>query len=124
RRPLLGLKRAETGRKGRGTRPWSVQDDETIRRLFATGASDDDMAMALGRTRGSIAQRRSALGLRRADSSLIRPEGQPLWTDEDDSVLGILFRRGKSDQEIGKALDRTACAVKDRRQSLDLWRAP
>ena len=70
RRPLLQLKRRETGRKGFGTRPWSSAEDETIRQLFAAGLEDEDIATALGRTKGAVAQRRSSLRLPRARGPL------------------------------------------------------
>lgn len=48
-------------------KPWA-EDDAELRRLHADGKSDQEIGDALGRTPAAIAQRRSALGLRRAAS--------------------------------------------------------
>jgi hypothetical protein len=116
----LGLLRAVKGPKSNGTRRWSKSDDETLRELYTAGVSDPEIATALGRTPGAVGQRRSSLGLvaRTAESN---SNG---WEGEEDRVLTFLFNRGLTDSQIGRALGRTACAIKDRRQSLGLWREP
>lgn len=122
RRAALRLLRSEKGPKDGSMRPWSQQDDASIREMFAADCSDEDMAIALGRTIGAVAQRRSSLRLLR--HGLPERLGGNGWTDEQDMVLSYLFRQGKKDEQIGKAMDKTAAAIKDRRQTLGLWRAP
>lgn len=122
-RSELRLLRALTGDKGNGTRQWRQEEDELLDRLFVAGAVDADIAVSLGRTLGAVAQRRSSLGLRRRDQpEHLRAAGA--WSAEEDQVLGWMFRRDWSDEQIGASMERTATAIKDRRQSLGLWRAP
>ena len=44
-------------------RHWSTADDIRLRQLASEGASEQDMALALGRSRASIAERREYLRL-------------------------------------------------------------
>jgi hypothetical protein len=123
RRATQRLLRAQTGEKGEGTRQWAQEEDETLTRLFDAGAADHEIAVTIGRTPGAVAQRRSSLGLRRSE----QPEHLRVgccWTPEEDLVLGWMFRKGLSDEAIGRHMDRTATAIKDRRQSVGLWRLP
>ena len=123
RRGALRFLRAQTGDKGEGTRHWAQEEDEMLSRLFEAGEGDREIAVTLGRTMGAVAQRRSALGLRRIDQppDLVAVSA---WAADDDDALGWMFRHGWSDERIGESMERTATAVKDRRQSLSLWRVP
>jgi hypothetical protein len=121
RRGKLRLLRGGPRPKDGSMRPWSLEDDEMLRQLFAADQSDEDIAIALGRTIQAVGQRRSSLGLLRNPR---REERAGHWTDEEDQVLSWMFRKGWSDQQIGSAMEKTACAIKDRRQTLGLWRAP
>lgn len=121
RRLKIGCLRVSERPKTPGMRNWSAEDDAILRQCFAAEIGDEEIAITLGRTIGSVRQRRSALGLRRKE----QPEHlktAATWDDGADQVLQWMFRRGKSDQEIGVAMDRTPTAIKDRRQSLGLWR--
>lgn len=123
RRANLRLLRTTDRPKHPSMRPWSAVDDDALRAMFAAGMSDDDMATALRRTVQSIGQRRSSLRLLRKQRPEYLPEGG-LWSAEDDRILEWMFEHGWTDSRIGEAMDRTACAVKDRRQTLSLRRAP
>lgn len=106
--PILGLK------------PWSEKDDAGLRDLFARGNSDEEIAIALGRTVASVSIRRSHLGLLRpvADGvSLSYP-----WSAEEDITVAYLFRWGWSDIKIAEAVHRSTFQVTTRRQELGLWR--
>lgn len=122
RRMTLGLKRAEKGTKDPGMRGWSKQDDRILAERFHAGCSDEEIASVLQRTRGAVGQRRSTLNLlRRAPS-----EGQSTrnWSKEEDEALCRAYAKGWRDEKIGRFMGKTACAIKDRRPSLGLTRAP
>jgi hypothetical protein len=121
RRAQLRMLRADKGSRHLHVRQWMQEEDELLMRLFEEGRADDDIGEQVGRTRGAISQRRSTLGLTKASPITQKPER--LWTREEDQVLGWMFRQGWGDQRIGEAMEKTACAIKDRRQSLGLWRA-
>lgn len=104
-------------------RAWSPEDDEVLQEMFSAEFGDEEIAIRLGRTLQAVAQRRSSMGLLRQRSG--REAGRTdVWTDADDNVVRYLFTRGWSDERIGEAVEKTACSVKDRRQTLGLWRAP
>ncbi|HYZ48775.1 MAG TPA: hypothetical protein VE567_07770 [Sphingomonas sp.] len=44
-------------------RHWSAGDDERLLKLADAGQSDQEIALALGRSRGSVAERRGYLRL-------------------------------------------------------------
>jgi hypothetical protein len=123
RRGSMGLLREYKGSKPGGVRPWSKADDEQLKSLFGAGLPDDQISIELGRTAGSVGQRRSSLGLlRREQPERLRRTGS--WSTEEDTVMTWMFNRGWTDEKIGREMRKTACAIKDRRQSLGLWRGP
>jgi hypothetical protein len=44
-------------------KPWSTQDDEELRRLFASGNSIDDLALTFARTPNGVRLRLARLGV-------------------------------------------------------------
>lgn len=113
--PLAGEKR----RKPYGTPAWTPGEDERLRDLTAAGYTDAEIALRLGRSAGSIAQRRGNLHL-----TAPRPQrAANEWTPVQDDYLREQFHRGTSDAGIGRVLGKSAAAVRSRRQALSLRRS-
>jgi len=126
-RHLLHLYRSTDRPKPMGVRPWSVEEDETLAACFHGGASDEEAAVALGRTEQAVAQRRSSLSLHRGPQPKVGRNNA--WTDAADNVLGYMFHRGWSDEQIARRMSDdertyTVGAIRCRRQTLGLWREP
>ena len=127
RRCVLGFRKRDDRPKPHGVKPWTAGEDQHLRKGFGSGLSDLEIAEWLGRTKGAVAQRRSTIGLLRAE----QPEAlaSDTWSDDADHVLRFLFHRGCGDEEIARRLSTpgysyTAVSVKCRRGSLGLWRVP
>lgn len=58
------MKRAQSpGSPERANVPWSFDDEAILRRMWADGSTDDDIAGKLGRSRSAVASRRAVLGI-------------------------------------------------------------
>jgi len=47
-----------------GSRQWSFREDEILRKMFAEGRSDAEIAAYVGRSVGAVAMRRWLFGLK------------------------------------------------------------
>jgi hypothetical protein len=96
---------------------WTPQEVRKLRRLFARGLSDEEIAERLGRTApNAIASRRFILGLVRLDE---KP-----WSDEDNETLRRMWDTTATVREIAAVLGRSPGAVTQRRRRLGLEPRP
>lgn len=87
---------------------WSEREKDYLRKAYALGQSDVEIAADLGRTIDSIASKRRVLGL----SSV----GARHWTKEEDKKLKRLLAKGLTAQEIAKIMNRSAQGVYNRKK--------
>jgi hypothetical protein len=96
---------------------WTAQEVRELRRLFARGLTDQEIAERLGRTApNAIASRRFILGLVRLDE---KP-----WTEEDNDALRRMWDTTATVREIAAVLGRSPGAVTQRRRRLGLEPRP
>lgn len=89
---------------------WSEREKDYLRKAYALGQSDVEIAADLGRTIDSIASKRRVLGL----SSV----GARHWTKEEDKKLKRLVAKGLTAHEIAKIMNRSAQGVYNRKKKL------
>ena len=87
---------------------WSEREKDYLRKAYALGQSDVEIAADLNRTIDSIASKRRVLGL----SSV----GARHWTKEEDKKLKRLLAKGLTAQEIAKIMNRSAQGVYNRKK--------
>lgn len=100
----------------RSTSPWtSFDDDKLIHMLNEYKYSYSEIANELNRTEGAVKRRISTLGLKQ------RPvrRSDRKWTDNQVKILTDMVERGYTWEQIGKALGRTACAVRGKYERLN-----
>jgi DNA-binding NarL/FixJ family response regulator len=93
---------------------WTTEENQELRRLTAAGRPTSEIAATVGRSAGSVSERRIALGLGRP--------GARRWTAHDSAQLETLYGSGGDDASIARALDRSAQSIGMRRLQLGLLR--
>ena len=93
---------------------WTTEEDQELRRLTAAGRTTREIAAAVGRSAGSVSERRVVLGLGRP--------GARRWTAHDHAQLEALYGSGGDDTSIARALDRSVQSIPKRRHQLGLIR--
>lgn len=92
------------------SRPWTAEEEATVRRMVADGATDDAIAAAVGRTAGAVGYRRHKLRL----VNLPRP-----WTKAECHRLVELMEQHHTYAEAAAILGRGVSAVRERCWKLD-----
>lgn len=105
---------------GRGWgRRWTAEEDELLRRAYATGASLTPVKTRLGRSTCSIRWRAGELGLQGTHRNRDGFRQGPVWTPEQDGALRA--RYGKvATPELARELGRKPSAVMQRAAALGL----
>lgn len=84
-------------------RKWTDADRETVRRMFAAGRRDAEIARAAGRSAAAVTEMRHCMGL-------VRREHRR-WTPEERLRLRRMRMEGISYATAALVLDRTAGAA-------------
>jgi len=96
---------------------WTAEEVGELRRLFAKGLTDKEIAERLGRTApNAVPSRRFILGLVRLDETP--------WTAEDNDTLRRMWGTTATVGEIAAVLGRSPGAVTQRRRRLGLAPRP
>lgn len=96
---LAGVSRESGSRK----RKWTDADRETVRRMFAAGRPDAEIAREVGRTAAAVTEMRHCMGL------VCREHRR--WTPEERLRLRRMRLEGVSYATAALVLDRTAGAA-------------
>lgn len=91
-------------------KPWSEREKDYLRKAYALGQSDVEIAAELGRTISSIHNKRRVLGLVGGTSSR--------WSEEEDKKLKRLLNKGLTAPEISALIGRSADGVLSRKSKL------
>lgn len=91
-------------------KPWSEREKDYLRKAYALGQSDVEIAAELGRTISSIHNKRRVLGL--------VSKTCPHWTKEEDKKLKRLLNKGLTAPEISALIGRSADGVLSRKGKL------
>ena len=89
-------------------KPWSEREKDYLRKAYALGQTDTEIAADMGRTVGSIKNKRRALGLCN-DSKSNRH-----WRPGEDKKLIKYYNQGVSAYDIGQLLGRSLEGVESR----------
>lgn len=89
-------------------KPWSERETDYLRKAYALGQTDTEIAADLGRTEDSIYNKRRALGLR--DDSKCKRH----WRPAEDKKLKKYYNQGISAYDIGQLLGRSLDSVEGR----------
>ena len=89
-------------------KPWSEREKDYLRRAYALGQTDTEIAADMGRTENSISSKRRALGL--CDDSR---DGRR-WRPAEDKKLKKYYNQGISAYDIGQLLGRSLEGVEGR----------
>lgn len=87
-------------------KPWSEREKDYLRKAYALGQSDVEIAAELGRTVSSIHNKRRVLGLCGNRCSK--------WSTDEDKKLVKLYNKGLTYNEIGQLIGRSYEAVNSR----------
>lgn len=89
---------------------WSEREKDYLRKAYALGQTDVEIAAELGRTISSIHNKRRVLGLVGGTSSR--------WSEEEDKKLKRLLNKGLTAPEISALIGRSADGVLSRKSKL------
>ena len=89
-------------------KPWSERELDYLRKAYALGQTDNEIAADMGRTVDSIKNKRRALGL--CDDS----RGGRRWRPAEDKKLKKYYNQGISAYDIGQLLGRSLEGVESR----------
>ena len=89
-------------------KPWSERELDYLRKAYALGQTDNEIAADMGRTVDSIKNKRRVLGL--CDDS----RGGRRWRPDEDKKLIKYYNQGISAYDIGQLLGRSLEGVENR----------
>lgn len=89
-------------------KPWSERETDYLRKAYALGQTDTEIAADMGRTEDSVYNKRRALGLR--DDSKCKRH----WRPAEDKKLKKYYNQGISAYDIGQLLGRSLDSVEGR----------
>lgn len=85
---------------------WSEREKDYLRKAYALGQTDVEIAAELGRTVDSVSNKRKKLGL--------CGRGATKWTADEDKKLMKLYEKGLTYNEIGQLIGRSYEGVSNR----------
>lgn len=88
-------------------KPWSEREKDYLRKAYALGQSDVEIAAELGRTVSSIHNKRRVLGLHGESKG-------SKWSTDEDKKLVKLYKKGLTYAEIGQLIGRSYESVNSR----------
>lgn len=91
-------------------KPWSEREKDYLRKAYALGQTDVEIAAELGRTVDSIHNKRRVLGLVQVT--------RPHWSKDEDKKLKRLLNKGLTAPEISALIGRSADGVLSRKSKL------
>jgi hypothetical protein len=91
-------------------KPWSEREKDYLRKAYALGQTDVEIAAELGRTVDSIHNKRRVLGLVQVT--------RPHWSKDEDKKLKRLLNKGLTAPEISALKGRSADGVLSRKSKL------
>ena len=89
-------------------KPWSEREKDYLRKAYALGQTDTEIAADMGRTVGSVKNKRRALGLCNDSKS------KRHWRPGEDKKLIKYYNQGVSAYDIGQLLGRSLEGVESR----------
>lgn len=89
-------------------KPWSEREKDYLRKAYALGQTDTEIAADMGRTVSSVKNKRRALGL--CDDS----KSNRHWRPGEDKKLIKYYNQGVSAYDIGQLLGRSLDGVENR----------
>ena len=89
-------------------KPWSEREKDYLRKAYALGQTDTEIAADMGRTVSSVKSKRRALGL--CDDS----KSKRHWRPGEDKKLIKYYNQGVSAYDIGQLLGRSLDGVENR----------
>lgn len=105
---------------GRGWgRAWTPEEDELLRRAYATGASLTPLLDRLGRRKTSLRWRAGYLGLQGTHKNKAGWRTEPVWSDEDLQILRDGYGKIKT-ADLAVQLGRTRGSITTRAHVLGL----
>lgn len=106
------LERSKPMQKGKlvpttvAPKAWSEREKDYLRKAYALGQTDTEIAADMGRTESSIRSKRKKLGL--------CGRGGTKWTADEDKKLMKLYEKGLTYNEIGQLIGRSYEGVSNR----------
>lgn len=91
-------------------KPWSEREKDYLRKAYALGQTDTEIAADMGRTEDSIYSKRRALGLYEDGGSRINCR----WRPDEDKKLIKYYNQGVTFYDIGQLINRSADGVQNR----------
>lgn len=88
---------------------WTEAEVEEVERRYRDGETDEEIALALGRSEGSVSNLRQARHIHRPVRSLRRP---PPWSTKDLATAARMYDAGYTRHAIALAVGRTPIAIK------------
>lgn len=105
---------------GRGWgRPWTVEEENLLRGVYARGESAAVFARRVGRSRTSVSWKAGELGL---NGTHAHPNGwrtERCWTEEEEAILRAEYGKTEN-RELARKLDRKWSAIRVRANHLGL----
>ena len=89
-------------------RPWTPQEDETLRQLYRGGVSLDAICARLSRRPRGTENRLRHLGLLPQENAAKPWRMGKIWSETEEKTLLSMYRAGRSEAEIASALGRGA----------------
>lgn len=91
-------------------KPWSEREKDYLRKAYALGQTDVEIAADMGRTEDSVYSKRRALGLYEDGGSRINCR----WRPDEDKKLIKYYNQGVTFYDIGQLINRSADGVQNR----------
>ena len=102
---------------------WDVKSTRALVTNVTSGTTDNvELGKMLNLTAHQIYNKRKQLGLTQNNRPLHDPvdnaRNKAPWTKEEDEMVMMMHNEGKKDREIAEYIQRTVCAVENRRNKL------
>ena len=91
-------------------KPWSEREKDYLRKAYALGQTDVEIAADMGRTEDSVYSKRRALGLYEDGRSRVNCR----WRPDEDKKLIKYYNQGVTFYDIGQLINRSADGVQNR----------
>lgn len=90
-------------------RNWTAEELDEVRRRYHGGEDDQEIAVILGRSKGSISNARQAHGILRPQKTLKRAR---VWTEDEIEYARSTYAMGFPNRFIAERLGRTRISIK------------
>ena len=102
---------------------WDVKTTRALVTNVTSGTTDNvELGKMLNLTAYQVYNKRKQLGLTENNRPMHDPmdnsRNKATWTREEDEMVLLMHKEGKKDREIAEYVQRTVCAVENRRNKL------